>query len=290
MALHTLISAADLLPHLADPAWVVVDCRYALADAAWGQREYRAGHIPGAVYADLKRDLSDPAVPRQTGRHPLPTPAALAVRLGVWGIDAQVQVVAYDAAGGALTAARLWWLLRWLGHAAVAVLDGGWQGWQAAGYPTVAGNETHVARQFTPQVQAGGVVDSAAVQAALGDPAVRLFDARAADRYRGENETIDPVAGHIPTAHSLPYAANLAADGYFLPPAALRARFAAALGALPAADAIYYCGSGVTAAHNLLAAAHAGLDGGRLYAGSWSEWITDPQRPIATGADASSEF
>ena len=284
MAWHTLITAAELLPHLADPDWAVVDCRYALADPAWGQREYAAGHIPGAVYADLKHDLSDQAVVGQTGRHPLPAVAALTRRLGIWGIDARVQVVTYDAAGGALAAARLWWLLRRLGHTAVAVLDGGWQGWQAADYPTVAGAESRAARQFIPQVQAGRVADSAAVHAALGDAGVRILDARAADRYRGENETIDPVAGHIPTAYSLPYAANLDSNGYFLAPAALRARFTAALGAVPAADAIYYCGSGATAAHNILAAVHAGLDEGRLYAGSWSEWITDPQRPIATGS------
>ncbi len=285
MTWHTLITAADLLPHLADPDWAVVDCRYALADAEWGRREYAAGHIPGAVYADLHGDLAGPVVAGQSGRHPLPAVAALAARLGAWGIDAQVQVVAYDAAGGALAAARLWWLLRWLGHPAVAVLDGGWQGWQAGGYPTVAGLETRTARRFTPQAPAARVADSATVQAALGDPSVRLLDARAADRYRGENETIDPVAGHILTAQSLPYAGNLDADGYFLPPATLRARFAAALGDVPAADAIYYCGSGVTAAHNLLAAAHAGLDEGRLYAGSWSEWITDPQRPHATSSE-----
>jgi len=281
MTRHTLITAADLLPHLADPAWALVDCRYALAAADWGQQEYAAGHIPGAVYADLPRDLAGPVGAGQSGRHPLPAVDALAARLGAWGIDGRVQVVAYDAAGGALAAARLWWLLRRLGHAAVAVLDGGWQGWQTAGYPVIAGAESRAARRFTPQAPAARVADSAAVRAALGAASVRLLDARAADRYRGENETIDPVAGHIPTAQSLPYAGNLDAQGYFLPPEALRARFAAVLGDVPAEDAIYYCGSGVTAAHNILAATHAGLAEGRLYAGSWSEWITDPQRPRA---------
>ncbi len=288
MSLHTLITAADLVPHLTDPDWAVVDCRYALADPAWGRQAYEAGHIPGAVYADLRTDLAGAAVPGQTGRHPLPTPAVLAERLGAWGIDERVQVVAYDAAGGALAAARLWWLLRWLGHPAVAVLDGGWLPWQAAGYPVGVGVATRPPRRFTPQPPPAHLADSATVQAALGDPAVRLLDARSADRYRGENETIDPVPGHIPGAVSLPYAANLDSAGYFLPPATLRARFATALGDTAPAAAIYYCGSGVTAAHNILAAVHAGLAEGRLYAGSWSEWITDPQRPVATGAQATS--
>jgi thiosulfate/3-mercaptopyruvate sulfurtransferase len=281
----TLISPAGLLPHLADPGWAVFDCRFSLNDPARGREEYRQGHIPGAVYLHLNDDLSGPVVPGRTGRHPLPDPATLAARLGRWGVGAGVQVVAYDDSGGSM-AVRLWWLLGWLGHEAVAVLDGGWPAWQAAGYPTAAGDEApRAARSFTPRLRPEWVADTAAVDALRADPRYRLFDARTAERYRGENETIDPVAGHIPGAHSAPYAANLDPQGRFLPPEALRARYRALLGDIPAGQSIFYCGSGVTAAHHVLALAHAGLGSARLYPGSWSEWITDPTRPIATGAE-----
>ncbi|MEO8085075.1 MAG: sulfurtransferase, partial [Ardenticatenales bacterium] len=247
----------------------------------WGPAAYAEAHIPGAVFAHMDRDLSAPVVPGVTGRHPLPTPAAAAVTFGAFGIDAGTHVVAYDDVGGAF-AARLWWLLRWLGHDAAAVLDGGWQAWQAAGMPTRAGVEHRLARTFTPYPRPAMVVDADATAEAAAGTTARVIDARAADRYAGQNETIDPVAGHIPGAVSLPFGGGIGADGRFLPPDALGVRFDAALGGTDPADSIVYCGSGVTAAHLVLAAVIAGRPAPRLYAGSWSEWITDPARGVAT--------
>ena len=284
MPTTALITPADLLPHLGDPDWAIFDCRFTLGDEERGERDYQQAHIPGAVYAHVSRDLSGPVVPGQTGRHPLPALDVFVAQLSRWGVDAGVQVVVYDDSGGAM-AARLWWMLHWLGHPAVAVLDGGWPAWQAAGYPVASGTETRPARVFVPHPRPELALDAAQVEAIRTDPRYRLFDARAADRYRGENETIDPIAGHIPGAVSAPYAANLDSAGRFLPPADLRARFERLLGDVPAEQSVFYCGSGVTAAHNLLALAQVGLGEGRLYAGSWSDWITDPARPIATGDD-----
>jgi thiosulfate/3-mercaptopyruvate sulfurtransferase len=282
MSYGTLVSTAILATHLDDPDWAVVDCRFALADPTLGRTKYLEQHIPGAVYADVDRDLSAPVQKGVTGRHPLPTPEAAASMLGRLGIGPGVQVVAYDDAGGGM-AARLWWLLRWLGHDAVALLDGDWRAWVREMRPTRADEEQRPPRTFTPHVRPGWVVDSAELAARLSDPTLRLLDARAADRFRGENEIIDPVAGHIPGATSAPYLANLDAQGYFRPADELAARFAGLIGDTPPQDVIVYCGSGVTAAQNLLAIAHAGLGDARLYAGSWSEWITDPARPVATG-------
>jgi len=281
----TLIDPEVLATRLADPGWAVVDCRFTLTDPARGERDYLAAHIPGAVYAHLDRDLAGPVVPGRTGRHPLPDVAAFAGTLGRWGIGPGVQVVAYDDAGGAI-AARLWWLLRWLGHGAAAVLDGGWQAWAAAGRPARSGREARPARVFAPAPRPDLVAGAAAVERLRARPDGRLLDARAADRFRGENETIDPVPGHIPGARSVPFAANLGPDGRFKSPADLRARFEGALAGAPPDQAVVYCGSGVTAAHDLLAMAHAGLGMAKLYAGSWSEWITDPARPVATGDDS----
>jgi len=282
MVYRTLVSAAEVAAHLDDPAWAMVDCRFALADPGRGERDYLAGHIPGAVYAHLDRDLAGPVVAGRTGRHPLPAVGMIAGTLGGWGIGEGVQVVAYDDAGGAF-AARLWWLLRWLGHGAAAVLDEGWPGWSAEGRRVRAGAESRPPRAFVPRPQPGMVADAGAVMRLRTDPGWCLLDARSADRYRGENETIDPVAGHIAGAVSAPFAENLDADGRFRPADELRSRFAGLLAAVPPERTVVYCGSGVTAAHNLLAMAHAGLDGAKLYAGSWSEWITDPARPVAGG-------
>lgn len=282
MAYGTLISVDELAPHLDDATWAVVDCRFALAEPELGRRQYLEAHIPHAVYAHLNDDLSGPVTRGVTGRHPLPPVDAMARTLSGWGIDDAVQVVAYDDAGGAY-AARLWWTLRWLGHDRVAVLDGGWAAWRRQGRPQVAGAEARPARRFVPRPLSPRVATTADVMAAAAATRPRLLDARAADRYRGENETIDPVAGHIPGALSAPYAGNLGPDGCFLPRDALRARYASLLDADVAGDVICYCGSGVTAAHDALAIAHAGLGDARLYVGSWSEWITDPDRPIATG-------
>ncbi|MCB0217801.1 MAG: sulfurtransferase [Chloroflexi bacterium] len=284
MSFGSLVEVAELEPHLHDPSWALVDCRFTLGDPERGERDYLSAHVPGAVYAHLDRDLSAAVEPGRTGRHPLPAIADLAERLGGWGIDQTVQVIAYDDMGGAF-AARLWWLLRWLGHDAVAVLDGGWPAWLAAGGARRAGPERRPPRVFRPRPRPELVVDAATVAAMAADPSCRVLDARGADRYRGENETIDPVAGHIPGAISAPFADNLDAEGRFLSPEALRARYRALLDGAPAERSAAYCGSGVTGAHDLLAMARAGIEGGRLYAGSWSEWITDPSRPVATGTD-----
>jgi len=279
----TLISTSDLAEHLGDPDWAIVDCRFALADPERGRREYERAHIPGAVYAHLDEDLSGPIVRGKTGRHPLPDVDTLAQTFSALGIDASTQVVAYDDLGGALAAARLWWLLRWLGHEAVAVLDGGWVRWHKEDRMWRAGHEVREARVFTPRIRSEMLVDAADLLARQGDARYKLFDSRSVDRYRGENESIDPVAGHIRGAYSAPYAHNLDQDGNFRTAGELRERFETLLGDTPVEQAAFYCGSGVTAAHNVLALAHAGLGNAQLYAGSWSEWINDPERPVATG-------
>ncbi len=277
---QTLVTVDRLAERLDDPAWAVVDCRYRLADFGFGRRAHAESHIKGAVFADMGADLSGSVIAGKTGRHPLPEVAAIAARLSTWGIDASVQVVAYDDNGGAM-AARLWWLLRWLGHDAVAVLDGGWPLWQGRGLPVRGGPESRAPRTFVPRVRPDLAVTAEQVDQARGDPAWRVLDARNADRFRGENETIDPVAGHIPGARSAPYADNLEPDGRFKSKDTLRQRYREALAGVPAARAVCYCGSGVTAAHDLLAMAYAGLGDAKLYPGSWSEWIVDPARPVA---------
>jgi thiosulfate/3-mercaptopyruvate sulfurtransferase len=280
MLFTTLISAAELAKHLDDPAWAIVDCRFSLADTQCGRRDYQAAHIPGAIYAHLDDDLSGPIVPGQTGRHPLPDGDDFARILGRWGIGNDVQVVVYDDSTGGI-AARLWWMLRWAGHDAVAVLDGGWVHWSQQGLPERAGSESRPARRFEAKPRPELLVGTAMVEAMSQDRRPALFDSRTADRYRGENETIDPVAGHIPGAICAPYPDNIGPDGLFLSREALRARFEALLDETPVEEAVFYCGSGVTAAQNLLALAHAGLGDGRLYAGSWSKWVVDPSRPVA---------
>ena len=282
MQFTTLISSVEVAAHLDDPNWVLVDCRFALTDPAKGHRDYLAGHIPGAVYAHLDDDLSGPIVPGVTGRHPLPLIDVCAARFSAWGIDAQTQVIVYDDLSG-MFAGRLWWMLRWLGHGTVAVLDGDWRLWQAEQRPVRAGAETRTPRTFTPQPRPHWIADVDELLARRADPTLRIFDVRTAERYRGENETIDPVAGHIPGAISAPYTANLDADGRFLSSSELRERYETLLDDTPASDAIFYCGSGASAVHDLIALEVAGLGLGRLYAGSWSEWITDPARPVATG-------
>lgn len=280
----TLISPAELAPYLSDGDWAIVDCRFSLDNPSRGLGDYQKAHIPGALYAHLDDDLSGVVVPGKTGRHPLPEIDTFARRLGSWGIGSGVQVVVYDDAGGAY-AARLWWMLRWVGHDTVAVLNGGWPQWLGESRPTRAGIETRSPRQFNPLLRPGLVVDAPEIDSIRQDPGSCLVDARSSDRFQGMNETIDPVAGHIPGAVSAPYAENLDQAGLFLSPEALRTRYEAILAGVPPAKAAFYCGSGVSAAHNLLALAHAGLDDSRLYIGSWSEWITDQDRPIATGVE-----
>jgi thiosulfate/3-mercaptopyruvate sulfurtransferase len=280
MDYSTILSTTELANHLAEPGWVILDCRFSLAEPERGYAEYLKLHIPGATYVHLDRDLSAPVVRGVTGRHPLPTAEAAAETFSRLGIGAGVQVVAYDDAGGALAAARAWWMLRWLGHAEAAVLNGGWQGWLAERRLVRAGEESILSKVFVPHPQPELLLNSAEVDRLRLDPAYRLLDSRSADRYRGENETIDPVAGHIPGAVSAPYALNLQPDGRFRSKENLRRRFSRLMGKTPAHNSIFYCGSGVTAAHNILALEYAGLGTARLYGGSWSEWITDPKRPV----------
>ena len=281
MPYTTLIDIITLNTHRHDPDWVVVDCRFNLLEPEAGRRAYREHHLPGARYAHLDTDLSGPITPK-SGRHPLPDPAQLAQKLGKWGIDHRSQVVAYDDLGGMLAAARLWWLLRWLGHEAVAVLDGGLPAWRDAGLPLTAELPVVSATRFDARPDDRLWLTTAQVQALPSDYVV--LDARGAARYRGEIEPIDPVAGHIPGAVNLPTDGHLTPEGGFLPKGELRARFDAVLPGRPPAAVVHSCGSGVTACHNLLAMAAAGLHGSRLYPGSWSEWIRDPRRPVATGS------
>jgi len=281
---QTLISAADLAAHIDDPAWVVVDCRHDLMNLAAGRDAYASGHLPGAVFADIETVLSGAKTGADgvfLGRHPLPGKDALAEALRGFGIGDTTQVGAYDAHGG-MFAARLWWLLRWLGHEAVAVLDGGMAAWEDAGQPLTTEVRTRprgalsVRAPFVPTVTVREVLDN------LESGKRIVIDARAADRYRGENETIDPVGGHIPGAKNRFFKDNLGADGRFKDAAQLREEFGALLD--DSAAAIMQCGSGVTACHNLLALEVAGLPGAALYPGSWSEWVGDPARPVAKGA------
>jgi thiosulfate/3-mercaptopyruvate sulfurtransferase len=288
----TLIEPEELAPHTdgagADtPRWVIIDCRFELTRPEWGAQAFAAGHIPGAQYANLDRQLAGEHGPL-TGRHPLPAPAALAATFGDFGIGEATQVVAYDQGPGAY-AARLWWLLRWLGHRRVAVLNGGFAAWERAGLPVSRVASAPEPVRFSPRPADDMLATTVALERALaagelarGEPL--LIDARSAERFAGENETLDPVAGHIPGARNHPYALNQDSDGRFLAPAELRRRWLATLGARAPSTVVAMCGSGVTACHNLLALEAAGLTGARLYAGSWSEWIRDPRRPVARGA------
>lgn len=276
----TLISAERVAAQLQDDHWLVVDCRFSLADPEAGQRAYIQGHIPRARYAHLDRDLSGPRH-AASGRHPLPDPDALAARLGSWGIGNDTQVVAYDDGAGAF-AARLWWLLRWLGHAGVAVLDGGWKAWTAQHLPVTGGSVHGTSRPFTRRAALSHPVDTAfvATLSAAGKGG-HLVDARAPARYAGYNEPIDKVAGHIPGAINIPFERNLNDQGTFRTAQQLRELYTPHLPPAGAHDLVAMCGSGVTACHTLLALEHAGLPGAKLYAGSWSEWIADPSRPVA---------
>jgi thiosulfate/3-mercaptopyruvate sulfurtransferase len=281
MPFTTLVEAATLAAHAGDPRWAVVDCRFRLDDEQWGEHEYRAGHIPGAVYADLDRDLSGPKT-GTNGRHPLPDPVALAATFGRLGIGAGVQVVAYDQDSGAY-ASRLWWLLRWLGHEAAAVLNGGHARWLSEGRPIVPGRESREARVFTGTPREEMVVHADEVLELTRAQRGRLVDARAPERFRGEVEPIDRVAGRIPGAANHFYERNLTGRGDFRSPEALRILWAETLAGGSPEGVVCYCGSGVTACHNILALEHAGLGGARLYAGSWSEWTSEPTHPTERG-------
>ena len=279
-----LIEPAELSPHTPDPNWVILDCRFDLARPAWGEEEFARGHVPNALYAHLDRDLSSAVTPT-SGRHPLPAREAFLSALERWGVDREVQIVAYDQGPGAY-ASRLWWLARWAGHTRVAVLNGGFAAWQQAGLPVSKQPGVRQHRRYSPSDAPAEFVTTTEVAALLAAGRLQsgesvLVDARAADRFAGQNETLDPVAGHIPGARNHPFMGNLDAQGRFLPAATLRARWLETLRGQPPYQAIAMCGSGVTACHNLLALEVAGLTGARLYAGSWSEWIRDAAHPTA---------
>jgi len=282
MAFETIVAPHHAHARQRREGWVFVDCRCFLTEPDRAKQEYQESHIEGAVFADLERDLSGPVVPGVTGRHPLPSPQALIATLSGLGIGPRTQVVAYDASTGAMAAARLWWLLKWAGHDAVAVLDGGFNRWQSLGLPCASGIQRRTPARFQERFRQSMTLDATQVLAALDDPSYIVLDSRSEERYRGLNETIDPVAGHIRGAVSAPYTDNLREDGAFKTPQELAGRFDSLAGERDAGRVVFYCGSGVTAAHNVLAFAHAGKGIPLLYPGSWSEWITDPGRPTVT--------
>ncbi len=277
----TLITAQTLREHFGRADWAIVDCRFDLLRPAWGQEAYLQGHVPGAIYASLEKDISAPST-GTNGRHPLPPDLILAAAFSRWGIDRKTQVVAYDDNGGGY-AARAWWCLRYLGHDRVALLDGGLPAWVEAGMPLRSGEEQRAPAKFRPAPRPGLRIDASEIAASARTSRLRLIDARAPERYRGDEEPIDPVAGHIPAAVNHPWQSNLDAQGRFRPAAELRLEYLALLRGQPPESAAVYCGSGVTACHDLLAMSYAGLDGARLYPGSWSEWCSNAARPVARG-------
>jgi thiosulfate/3-mercaptopyruvate sulfurtransferase len=276
----TLVSATTLAQHLTDSHWLVVDCRFDLTQPAAGEAAYGAGHIPGAIYAHLDRDLSSSITPT-SGRHPLPDPERFAATLSRWGVGADTQVIAYDADNG-MYASRLWWLLRWVGHRAVAVLDGGFKAWTAAGHPASTEIPARQSTQFQARPDRDLWLDADQVQARVQQSDWRLLDARAPERFLGKVEPLDKVAGHVPGARNHPFSTNLTSDGRFGAPEELRRRYEQSQAGVADDRTIVMCGSGVTACHLLLALEVAGKPGARLYAGSWSEWIRNPQRGVAT--------
>lgn len=278
-----LISARELSDRLSSPSLRIIDCRFDLVKPEWGASAYREAHIPGAIFANLDTDLSGPVTP-DTGRHPLPSPEAFAATLGRWGIAPDTEVVAYDQGPG-VAASRLWWMLRARGHENVRVLDGGLAAWKAAGLPL----DNKVPECAPTRVDAhpfAGVVDSDEVLNGLDGDSICLVDARGADRFAGENETIDKVAGRVPGSRNHPFTLNLGADGRMLDKEALHRAWQEDLAGVMPQQLVMMCGSGVSACHNLLALALLDVEGAQLYAGSFSEWIQDPARPVATGAPA----
>lgn len=278
MSYTTLISATELARHLDQPDWVIFDCRFSLADASAGAKAYRQGHIPGARYADLNKELSSP-VKSYTGRHPLPDFAALAKKLGDWGVSNRSQVVVYDDASGAF-AGRLWWLLRTMGHQDVAVLDGGIKHWQKQNLPVTTHLPKVTPMQFRCYLDAKQWLSAAEVENGLATRAITLIDARTPERYAGLQEPIDPVTGHVPKAINRPFQLNLDNNGLFLSAETLKIQFQRLTESRKPEQIVHMCGSGVTACHNLLAMEFAGLSGSKLYAGSWSEWIVDKNRAV----------
>ena len=277
----TVVSSEELSRHLDDPNWIVFDCRFTLTDPEAGRRAYQHGHTPGARYAHLDDDLSSPVMPT-SGRHPLPDPHMLAEKLGRWGVDETKQVVVYDDSFGSM-AVRMWWLLRWLGHDAVALLDGGLPNWMRHKLPVTADLPHIPPARFVPHPNNAMWVDVGEVEQARHDRNRIIIDARPEERFSGEREPLDKVAGHIPGSVNWTFEENIDFDGTYLSAEELREAYLGLLHDIPPEQAIHSCGSGVTACHNLLAMEIAGLPGGKLYPGSWSEWITDPSRPVEVG-------
>jgi thiosulfate/3-mercaptopyruvate sulfurtransferase len=280
MKYQTIISANELHEMLNLPDLAILDCRFYLPEPEQGYQEYLDSHIPGAVYVNLDKDLSGEMISGKTGRHPLPDIKVFAGLVSSWGIDSSTQVIAYDNMGGAL-AARLWWMLRWLGHDKVAVLDGGWKAWISNEFSIETDVIKPERKSFVPQEQPGWIADIDFVDKVRLDPDYLLVDARSPERYWGLKETIDVKAGHIPGAVTAPYVENLDKDEYFLPVEQLKERYQNLLGGIPEENVIVYCGSGVTSIHSMIAMVMAGYDLPKLYPGSWSEWSADDKRPIA---------
>jgi thiosulfate/3-mercaptopyruvate sulfurtransferase len=281
MKYSTFIQADDLLAYIGNPNWAIFDCRFDLQDESAGERAYMEAHIPGAIYAHLERDLSAP-ITGFNGRHPLPSVEEMAAKFGEWGIDSQTQVVVYDSRGGGI-AARLWWALKYLGHDNVAILEGGFPAWELNGYPTRDGTEERSAVQFIANPRPEMILDIEELENHLEDYSQRMIDSRSAERYRGEEEPLDPVAGHIPGAVNRFWGSNLDEHNQLLAEDTLRDNFLSLIGDKEPGDLVVYCGSGVTGCFNLLVMEHLGLTGARLFPGSWSEWCADPNRPIQVG-------
>lgn len=280
---HTLVTAETLLQHLHQPDWVIFDARFSLADAEAGAKAYRLGHLPNARYIHLNNDLSSP-VRSYTGRHPLPNFSQLSVKLGAWGVNPRSQVVVYDDASGAF-AGRMWWLLRCMGHERVAVLDGGLKQWQRLDLPMTTHLPRSTTQPFRCYLDESQWLSATEIENGLAKGSLKLIDARTMERFQGLQEPIDPIAGHVPKALNHPFQKNLDAKGLFLPASELKKQFQALLGNnISSEKVVHMCGSGVTACHNLLAMEVAGLKGSKLYAGSWSEWITNPNRPVRSNA------
>jgi len=283
MTYRTIISSDLLQQHLNDPNWRIVDCRYNLMKPDEGLSLYQMEHIPNAIYAHLAHDLSSP-VNKTSGRHPLPDVEMFKLKLGTWGIDHEKQVVVYDDAAGSY-AARLWWMLRWLGHDSVAVLDGGYSIWKQQGLPTTNIIPLIEPVTFTGNPNTGMLVNSDVLQEQLGKSCVRLIDVRDPQRYSGLEEPIDKIAGHVPGAINLPWKNNVGDNGMYLSRAQLHDQYSKLLQNTVDKDIVFMCGSGVTACHSLVAMEYIGITGAKLYPGSWSEWITDSNRPVATSEE-----
>ncbi|MCJ7568940.1 MAG: sulfurtransferase [Anaerolineales bacterium] len=282
MTYTTVITPKQLEPHLGEENWAIIDSRFDLVQPQWGEKQYLIEHIPGAVYVHLDHNLSAPKN-GTNGRHPLPETEVIAEYFSNLGIDNGTQAIVYDARGGGI-ASRLWWMLKYLGHEAVAVLDGGFPEWKRLGLPVHGIRESRDPSQFKPRLNPNLKVVADEVLERISEGSSLLIDSRAPERYRGEEEPFDPIAGRIPGAANRFWQTNLDADLRFRDPDILKAEFDSLIGGIAPAETIVYCGSGVTGCHNVLSMAYAGIQGVKLYAGSWSEWSSDPCRPIATGA------